>query len=58
VVIAETEVEARRFAHKDVGGDELINEKIRVWMDPALSTCEELKATDKAGVVMRDFNAG
>jgi len=58
VVRAETEDQARRFAH-EMGADENREEKgVNPWMDDSLSTCEELDADGSEGVVMSDFRAG
>lgn len=51
-VRADTELSARRFASEEPG-----NEGGFTWLDPALSTCEELTADGDAGVLMADFEA-
>lgn len=50
IVGATDEEAARRFAASDCG-----DEGPEAWLDPALSTCSELEATE--GIVMRDFQA-
>lgn len=58
VVRAETEEEARDFAH-DEAGDENLGGKTtnttQPWKDARYSTCTELLPDGEAGVVMQDF---
>ncbi len=49
VVRAETEQEARAFAHSE-GGDE--NRNHSPWLDPKYSTATELATHGEAGIVM------
>lgn len=53
IVEAENEESARILA-ADVSGDEGSGS----WLNPALSTCEELAPDGTPGVIMRDFHAG
>ena len=64
VVRAETEAEARQFAHGKAGDEnrgEFVQRKIanthEPWLDAKYSTCIELLPDGEAGVVIRDFNA-
>lgn len=64
IVRAETEDDARKFAHKDAGDEnrgEFLSKKIaktkKPWLDPKYSTCVELGAEGDAGVLMKDFAA-
>lgn len=62
VVRAETEEDARKWAHEEAG-DENRGEFMRgktantttPWLDPKYSTCVELSGDGPLGVVMRDF---
>lgn len=63
-VRAETEEEARKFAHEQAGDEnrgEFLGRKIAdtnsPWLDAKYSTCTELLAEGEAGVVMQDFAA-
>lgn len=64
VVRAETEEEARDFAHAEAGaenrgqflGEKTANTKMP-WKDARYSTCTELLPDGESGVVMQDFAA-
>jgi hypothetical protein len=61
VIRAETELEARRIANGDKPDSfpfDYEDDEISVWLNPDLSTCEELTADGEAGIVLYDFNAG
>lgn len=53
IVSAHSPREARKLAAFQRG-----DEGEQVWLSTKRSTCKELKANKKAGIVMRDFNAG
>ena len=64
VVRAETEDEARAFAHAEAGDEnrgEFLYRKTantnQPWMDAKYSTCTDLLPEGDAGVVMQDFAA-
>ena len=64
VVRAETEDEAREFAHAEAGDEnrgEFLSTKTantnQPWKDAKYSTCAELTAEGGAGIVMQDFHA-
>jgi len=54
VVRADTEEEARMFAHKNAGDE---NYKRTPWLDKRYSTCNELLPQGTAGVIIKDFYA-
>ena len=64
VARAETEEEARKFAHEQAGdenrdvflGGNIANTN-SPWLDSKYSTCAELTAEGEAGVVLQDFHA-
>jgi len=62
VIRAETEVDARKLAHKEAGDEnrgEFLNSKIAntttPWLDEKYSTCVELTAEGESDVIIRDF---
>jgi len=64
VVRADTEEQAREFAHEDAGDEnsgKFANDETadteQPWKDSKYSTCIELMADGKSGVVIRDFAA-
>lgn len=64
VVRAETEEEARKFAHEQAGDENrgvFLGSKIAdtnsPWLDAKYSTCTELTVEGEAGVVLQDFHA-
>lgn len=65
IVCAKDEKEARKLAQDD-GGDEITDFKynnsppwadIPAWTDNRYSTCEELLATNKSEIIIKDFAA-
>ncbi len=56
VVRAETEEQARGYADKKAEGEN--DDGDRPWLDPNMSTCNELTPEGEEGVVMRDFARG
>ena len=64
VVRAETEVEARQFAHDNAGDENsgmFLGKQTAAtrqpWLDPKYSTCVKLTADGEPGVILRDFAA-
>ncbi len=62
VARAETEDEARKFAHTQAGDEnrEMFfggNTTNIPWLDAKYSTCADLTAEGDAGVVLKDFHA-
>ena len=64
IVRAETEEEARGFAHEDAGDENRgefaggkISETTTPWLDSKYTTCIPLSDQGEIGVVMRDFSA-
>jgi hypothetical protein len=55
VIRAPTARQARVMAQADAGDE--AREYPKAWLDPALSSCQELKPDGKAGLVLRDFYA-
>lgn len=53
VVRASDESEARGFASNQCG-----DEGAAAWQMAGYSTCQELTADGKPGIILRDFNAG
>jgi hypothetical protein len=59
VVRAHTAQHARELANDpEFGGDEKRNGDPNFWLDSEFSTCEQLKLSGKAEVILREFNAG
>jgi len=65
VVRAETEKEARKFAHDNAGDENrgrLFSNKAAAtktpWLEAKYSTCTELSVKGDIGVVLKDFQAG
>ena len=64
VVRAETEEEARKFAHEEAGDENrgtFLGGKTAdtnsPWLEAKYSTCVELPTEGEAGVVLQDFHA-
>jgi hypothetical protein len=64
VVVAKDEADARKFADADAGDEnrgEFLDEKIantkNPWLDEKYTTCQELSANGKEGVIMKDFSS-
>lgn len=64
VVRAETEEEARQFAHGEAGDENRgkfagtkISNTTTPWLDLRYSTCVELRSDGEAGVIVKDFAA-
>lgn len=53
VIRAESEEQAREFAQREDNG-ECKWRRVFPWLDPSLSTCEELTADGPAGVIVAD----
>lgn len=53
VIRAKNEGDARRLAAEAKGGEDQ-----ETWLDPILSTCEELSPKGEAEIILADFNAG
>ena len=63
VVRAETEADARQFAHEGAGeenyGPSIFTRTPATkspWLDPAYSTCDELLSEGEAGIVIEDVS--
>ena len=55
IVRAETEEEARKFAHDEAGYENRGEFSIQPWLDSKYTTCSELTGEGTPGVVMGDF---
>lgn len=58
VVRASSPAKARKIADSEAGDENReAGQPHHPWLDPALSTCIELRPVGKPGLVLRDFSA-
>jgi len=57
IIRANSSQEARELAQKKPGSECGAYYRKKVWLDPAITTCKELKQTGKTELIMYDFRA-